>query len=350
MIDNASASYLGIGSYGSGVSFDAPSEPARAQSPVVASDEIATGANAGNGAAPSLEAALGGTSPAAQVAASGAKAAVEATLAQVLGGLGETREALLLSQPAVARTLAELVLQQTAPTALPVSAAATLVSLASLVRGASLAATPAESALMLSRLASFLAERGPDVATAAAALQTPATSSSSSSIAVPAWDPLLRAGRSDDASAKQLETPEARRRDPRRHSEDLVPERDTRGRRYDTAQRARLAELGLDPRRGFAPEATAALAAEELLDMRFGRAADPRHDFLDQSGALWDVVVPADLPGLEKTLRRLADRANVIVSGEALGAGSRPAVRALLTRLTATTGLRRFAGVALEDE
>ncbi len=350
MIDNASAAnYVSSASYGGMLWFYASGAPARASGPAQANDAIATGENSGGGIS-SLEA-LGGISPEAQVAVANTKAAVEATLTQVLAGLSASREASLLAQPAVARTLAELALQQNGATALPVNSAATLLSLASLVRGAALAATPAESALMLSRLTSFLAERGPDVATAAAALQTPAASASAASIAVPAWDPLLRANRLDDARepaapAEAHEDGQALRRGSAPH----VPERDAHGRRYDAAQRARLAELGLDPRRGFAREATAALAAEELLEVRFARAPDPRDDFIDQDGAPWNVVVPGDLPGLETTLRRLAQRSNVIVSGEALGTAGRAPARALLARLGAVPGLRRLAGIALEDD
>jgi hypothetical protein len=349
MINNpAAASLLGIGSFDAGAGFDASDGPAPAQNPAQAGDAIATGANAAGGLT-LLETALSGISPAAHVAVAGATAAVEATLRQVLADLGGSREAALLAQPAVVRTLAELAVQQSSSAALSAGTAATLVSLASLLRGTAVAASPAESALALERLTSFLTERSPDVATAAAALQTPAASPTASNVAVPLWDPALRANRADEAAEKRRAAalPNAAFAP---SVESLVPERDARGRLYDAAQRARLAALGVDPRRGFAPEARAALAVEDALGLRFGRAPDPRHDFIDEDGAAWDVVAPAGVPGLERTVRQLAREANVILSGDQLAPESRAAARALLARLAAAPGMRRLAGAGLEDD
>jgi hypothetical protein len=121
-----------------------------------------------------------------------------------------------------------------------------------------------------------------------------------------------------------------------------IPERDARGAPYDAAARARLAHLGRDPRRGFAPEATAALEAEREFGLEFERAPEAAADYTDADGVPWCVLTPREAFGLEGLLRALASDANVILTLKRLAPDQVAPTLAVAARLSNEAGLRRI--------
>ena len=121
-----------------------------------------------------------------------------------------------------------------------------------------------------------------------------------------------------------------------------------RNERPASARERRLAELALDPRRGVAPEGVAAYEAECQEGLCLQRCPTGEHDFVDETGAAWDVVAPTSPLGLEATLRALQAHANLILSLQKLNAGECRGAVALARRVSAAPGARRL--IALEAD
>lgn len=138
-------------------------------------------------------------------------------------------------------------------------------------------------------------------------------------------------------------TGSARRADRSSREEAAVPlpSSDPRGRAYTSQDLVRLRALGRDPRRGFAPEAQAALAAERDYALQFRRAPGVEHDFIDAAGRMWDVVAGSDPSAVLRAIVALGEGANVIVSLAAIRA--EPHVVASMTAHLSNAGLHRVA-------
>ncbi len=81
-----------------------------------------------------------------------------------------------------------------------------------------------------------------------------------------------------------------------------LPEHDEQGRPYSAQERARLAQLWFDPRRGFAPEARIAIAAWRAFGLDLGRDRSGACDFRDASGEVWNIIADDDATRRERAI------------------------------------------------
>ncbi len=308
--------------------------PANEPVPVAESrDAIALGTAFAAGEATSLAqaAVTFGSEPGLAQAAPLPPAQVVSIISDLLRDLAATPNATAPANPVVAQSVTALVNAAVAGTVVQLSASAPLAALVALIRAAVLTAGTGGATALSAQVRAILSSDSGSIATAlVSAAPQAANGANPPGALVPLYDPSLRSL----AAPAPTKAPGATAND-RPAALVPVPERDPYGRPYSERERRRLRQLGCDPRRGFAPEAETAVAAEERWNVTFARSLDPDHDFIDERGRLWDAVVPRSADGLGIALRALGARAGILLSIATCAPADREEVVAVVARCSA---------------